>query len=85
MDELGLKHSVLEACNVVGFPEGKKFGNARSSFTNGDSSTDRLGEAACELGQDCLYILSNLPKGSAAFKQMKGIMAEIFQIGRAHV
>lgn len=79
MDEMKVKHALLEACDVVGFPEGKKYGSARSSFTDGISSTDGLSDAAGELGQDALYILSNMPKGSPAFKQMKGIIGEIFQ------
>ena len=79
MDELSLKHSVLRACDEVGFPEGKKFASGHRSFTDGCSSTDRLSEAACELGQECLYILSNLPKNSPAYKQMKSIMGEVMQ------
>lgn len=78
MDEFSLKHSVLEACNVVGI-DCKRYSSGKSSFSDGCSSTDRLSEAAAELGQDCLYILSNLPKNSPAYKEMKAIMGDVFQ------
>ncbi|MBQ8374582.1 MAG: hypothetical protein IJX98_03275 [Clostridia bacterium] len=79
MDEFGMKHSFLDACKEMGI-DVAKYKSGRSSFGDGCSSTDRLGEAACAVAQDCMYILANTPQRSETYKQMKTICADLLQV-----